>query len=65
MPNSIQNTAYDSIDINLFNLHFFWLKHTCISWRTHTFVLINAILALAVLTEIAGTVIFIDLTVHP
>lgn len=40
-------------------------KHTCISWKTNTLVLVNAILALAVLTEIAGTIIFIDLTVHP
>lgn len=40
-------------------------KRTCISWRTYTFVLINAVLALAVLTEIAGTIIFINLTVHP
>lgn len=40
-------------------------KHTCISWGAHTFVLIDAILALSVLTGVAGTVIFIDFTVHP
>lgn len=44
---------------------FSFLKHTCISWGAHAFVLVNAVLALAVLTGVARTVIFIDLTVHP
>lgn len=40
-------------------------KHTCISRIADTFVLVDAILALSILTGIAGTVIFIVLTVHP
>lgn len=40
-------------------------KHTCISRIAHTFVLVDAILALSILTGIASTVIFIVLTVHP
>lgn len=39
-------------------------KHTCISWGAHTFVLINAIVTFSVFTGVAGTVIFIDLTVY-
>lgn len=41
------------------------VTYTCISWGAHTFVLVDAILALAILTGTASTVIFIDLTIHP
>jgi len=40
-------------------------KHTCISQGAHTLVLVDAIVALSVLTGVARAVIFIDLTVHP
>lgn len=48
-----------------FNLQVHVAELTCVSWGAHTLVLINAILALSVLTGVAGTVIFIELTVHP
>lgn len=40
-------------------------ENTCVSWGAHTFVLINVIQALSVPTGVAGTIVFIDLTVCP
>lgn len=41
------------------------VKPTCISRAAQTFVLVDPILALSILTGVAGTVVFIDLTIHP
>lgn len=41
------------------------VKPTCISRDAQTFVLVDPILALSILTWVAGTVIFIDLAIHP
>lgn len=49
----------------MFTLMEYQVTYTCISWGAHTFVLVDAILALAILTGTARTVIFIDLTIHP
>lgn len=53
-------------NIYLLLTHWFYcilVKHTCVSWGAHAFVLVNAVVAFSVLTGVAGTVIFIDLTV--
>lgn len=51
------------VRVALINLHI--TLRTCVSWGAHTNVLIDAIMALSVLTGVAGTIIFIDFTVHP
>lgn len=51
------------IRVTLVDLHIAF--NSCVSWGAHTFVLVDAIMALSVLTGITGTVIFIDLTVYP
>lgn len=40
------------------------LDCTCVSWGTHTLVLVDAILALSIFTGVACTVVFIDLAVY-
>lgn len=51
------------VGVTLVDLHVTF--NSCISRGAHTFVLVNSIVALSVLTGVAGTVVFIDLTVHP
>lgn len=41
------------------------VEPTCISRAAQTFVLVDSVLALSILTGVAGTVVFIDLTIHP
>lgn len=54
--------AHTRVRVALIDLHITF--KSCVSWGAHTLVLVNAILAVSVLTGVARTVILIDLTVQ-
>lgn len=56
-------SAHARVGAALIDLHFTF--RSCISRAAQTFVLVDSVLALSILTGVACTVVFIDLAIHP